>query len=646
MTERILSIILVLVLLIAAIPVSAQEETWICPNCGAENQFNFCGQCGTRRPEPTEPPKPVVTAPPEGGLVDPGPAATSTPTTSQGGSLFSSLFGHFATATPGVTPTPVPTKTPSPVPTKTPTPKPTPTPTPRVTPTPVPTQTPDRSEWLKDFILIGGIGEVTVDYSVYAATHPGQYYVFYLYPQNEYYTWYTMEAGETSITIKVVPGETLQVGVFCDASGAGKPDLDESQMKTLKLYATVPYTDLNFKNNRQGMYLKIDGQYQEASAFTLSDYNNSSVGIYARFVWEFTISESQRVDVFCVLHAPGGTVYTQKAWYTWEPSGSGGFYNHDLRYLFDEMNKHESVRTGDYTFDMYIDGRLAGTATFSIAAARKMAQTATPKPTKTPTPKPTKTPTPKPTKTPTPKPTKTPTPKPTKTPTPKPRTFRVLTPSMSEGKTTITWEDSENRGPYTVTVQHQYKSGGTTKLAASQQFARTSSKSASNGTVMVPGEPYTITVTDNYGKTATISYQPSRKTYPDFKITPSFDLKAITPKGTKSGLKSFSAKDIKANLSSYDYGGYLKLGYPQIKYQRVTNWTLAFITPNGDAYVDGFFTDDIPSGNHYTYWKHYSMNYLFRYLLNAYGSIPTGKYTWSLYFDGMRAGSTTFTVKD
>ena len=37
-------------------PIKAEEpkavsEGWDCPNCGAHNTGNFCGKCGTKKPE-------------------------------------------------------------------------------------------------------------------------------------------------------------------------------------------------------------------------------------------------------------------------------------------------------------------------------------------------------------------------------------------------------------------------------------------------------------------------------------------------------------------------------------------------------------------------------------------------------------------
>ena len=40
--KKSLSILLVLALLCAALPVSFAADTWVCPTCGRENEKNFC----------------------------------------------------------------------------------------------------------------------------------------------------------------------------------------------------------------------------------------------------------------------------------------------------------------------------------------------------------------------------------------------------------------------------------------------------------------------------------------------------------------------------------------------------------------------------------------------------------------------------
>ena len=217
---------------------------------------------------------------------------------------------------------------------------------------------------------------------------------------------------------------------------------------------------------------------------------------------------------------------------------------------------------------------------------------------------------------------------------------------MSKGFTTISWEDSESRSPYTVYVQHESGS----KLGEKQTVvSNTNSKSVTNGYVLVPGEPYTITVRDANGKTATYSYHPSKKTFPDFKVTASMELRVETTKGTRTTDKSFKASEIAKKISEYDYFAYITITYPQIRYERNANWTGAVTIPNGDVFLTSLNENTvIPADSKnkkiYLYWKHYTFNELFNYLLETSGSVPTGKYTWTLYFDGQKAGSTTFNV--
>lgn len=47
--KKIIAILLCLVLCVST--AAAAAETWVCPNCGTENDDAFCGECGTKRPE-------------------------------------------------------------------------------------------------------------------------------------------------------------------------------------------------------------------------------------------------------------------------------------------------------------------------------------------------------------------------------------------------------------------------------------------------------------------------------------------------------------------------------------------------------------------------------------------------------------------
>ena len=309
MLQKRLAIILTLILLVTGLPLTALGETWVCPSCGAENTSNFCGNCGARRPDPAGTPDVQVTAPPE----EPFPMTQATQTPAQGGSLFSWLFQQ--TEAPQVTPIPTETRPP-------------------VTATPVPaTATPaaPQSEWLKNFSLMSGLGVVTVDFSAYAEEHPGNYYVYYAYDANDYYTWYTMDPGETSLSINVIPGEKIMIGVYCDAEGQGRPKFNENASRAVTMSETVPYTGNGFKETAAGAYVITDSETTEVKAFALSDYRDMPDKLYARFRWYFDVAAEQEVYVFGILRAPNGTLYYKNTSYTWAPDRSGAFFRFGLQ---------------------------------------------------------------------------------------------------------------------------------------------------------------------------------------------------------------------------------------------------------------------------------------------------------------------------
>ncbi len=645
MSKKILSFALVSALMAMCLfPACVMADSWFCPECGTANELNFCTKCGTPRPQATAAPETgngggsflgswfpsfFQTATPE-----PAPAPTAAPTDEPAAAVTPASRQSFPgwvipalDPTPSVTAAPATPLAPSQVPTEVPTPTPTDAPVPE----PAPTETPDQSEWLKDFSLIVGLGEVTVDYSGYKATHPGQYYVYTAYGVNDYYTWFTMEPEETNLRLEAVPGEKMVFGVYCDAAENGRPRFDAKQMKSVTLPAAIPYTEISFSEHSHDVILDEGGETLKIRAYALSDLQDEALKPMARFAWDYQIAEDYKLTVLAALRTPSGMLYTERDSFTLHaPDGSTWYYRYTMGQLLQKCADNNDLKAGDYQFELYHEGRTVGAVPFSVESARTLAATPTPRATATPTPKPTKTPTPKP----------------TKTPTPRPRTFRIKEPSVSRGITTVSWEDSENKGPYSVTVQHQYTSGGSTKLAARQSMTTgTFLTSVSNGFSMVPGEPYTITVTDRNGATATYDYRPTKQNFTDFKVKPSMELRVTTGKGTRNGDKSFKASEIEKNLSTYRFYAYLKINYPQIRYERTANWTMAVFVPNGDAFVQYLNPDDnIPAGRTYIYWKDYPFNNLFEYLMESVGSIPTGQYTWALYFDGKQAGTTTFNV--
>ncbi len=536
--------------------------------------------------------------------------------------LFPWLSPGTRTEEPAATPTPGPTVGVTPTPTATPTEVPA-----------VPTEIPVQSEWLTDFTVEFDAGMVRVDFADYALSHPGTYYVYTAYETNDYYTWYTRSDTEHVVLEPVVPAENMLFGVYYDAFDEGRPGYSMDAMKRITSPKTKDYAECAFKCSFHAVSVVKDGSIEDVSVLSVDDVKHDDVDIYAYYQWYYDIKEAVGIDTFAVLQSPSGIFYTEDSGYNWATDGSGKYYRYLLNDMLDDCADNNDLTNGVYSFSLYSQGQLMDLLKFEVGEQRQLL--VTPEPFKLPT----KSPTPKPTKTPTPRPTKTPTPKPTA----KPRSFRILDPSQSEGYTTVTWEDNESMSPYTVYVQHESSQG----LGARQNLVSgTYTKSVTSPYVLVPGEPYKITVRDKNGNTATYNYRPPQENYPDFKVTAQMELRIKGPKISRSGQKSFSASEIEANISDTDFFAYVRINYSRIKYARNTNWTGAVTMPNGDVYLTSFNPDTtIPAGKSYLYWNHYSFNSAFNYLLQTEGRVLTGEYTWTLYFDGQKAGSGKFNVR-
>ncbi|MBQ4435237.1 MAG: hypothetical protein II879_04000 [Clostridia bacterium] len=602
MKTRMTALVLAMVLLTSLlVPMAALADSWICPNCGTENSHNFCSECGAPRPEATPEPAAAPVIPLFPSLViTPVPAArTEQP----------------ATAVPTAEPTEIPTPEPTPVPTPVPTPEPT------EVPTPEPTAAPE-SQWIDRFSTANTVGKLSVTFTGFAETHPGQYYIYTCYTVNNYYNWYTMDEGQTSWQVDVIPGEEMLVGVYWDAASTGRPAFDADSMKRIKLMDAAPYKDIGFYEIEHDACVAEGDAILDINTFSVSDVTDEDIGTFAYFKWGFDISKTTKFPVMAVLRSPSGMLYFETSSFEFEPNDSGTYFRYKLDDILNDCYLNDDLTDGEYRFDLYRLGKLVGTVPFSIGPSRQLKTTPTPVPTAVPTPVP------------------------TAAPTKIPRSFRIHEPTMSKGFTTISWEDSENRGPYTVYVQHEHSGG----LGERQTVVTGSNlKSVTNGYVLVPGEPYTITVCDSYGETATYSYHPAQRTFPDFKVTASMELRVETSKGTRTTDRSFKASEIKNKISEFDYFAYITITYPQIRYERTANWTGAVTIPNGDVFLTSLNENTvIPADSKhnkiYLYWKHYTFNDVFKYLLETSGSIPTGKYIWTLYFDGENAGSTTFNV--
>lgn len=122
-------------------------------------------------------------------------------------------------------------------------------------------------------------------------------------------------------------------------------------------------------------------------------------------------------------------------------------------------------------------------------------------------------------------------------------------------------------------------------------------------------------------------------------------------KTSDESIKSISelkAANIARDLGneSAEYGFKYTMKMPQLKYERSYHMVLAVIAPNGMiSSIDyGDLTFDRVADGYQTLWANFTGNWIFSAEYKAFGSVPSGKYTVELYWDGMLVNRQAFTV--
>lgn len=260
----------------------------------------------------------------------------------------------------------------------------------------------------------------------------------------------------------------------------------------------------------------------------------------------------------------------------------------------------------------------------------------------------TPTPTVKPTLRPTVKPTARPTVKPTATV--KPRTFKITkVTASSNGNVTVRWSDSTSRAPYKVRYQYYVDSNHSSEKQRKQLTWIGDESTKGTSTVLnwlIPGKKYWIIVTDKDDVSTWYAYKPSSVSrYPEFGISVSMSLQKT--RGQKvTDLDKFSAKVLEKQDSAIAYGAYIKLTYSRLAKARKYVCRVSMTTPDGSVYavhLDEAF--DLPAGRSYTYWKFFQFDSFFGNVIEQYGYVPIGKYTWTIYFNNYLVNSRSFNVE-
>ena len=111
--------------------------------------------------------------------------------------------------------------------------------------------------------------------------------------------------------------------------------------------------------------------------------------------------------------------------------------------------------------------------------------------------------------------------------------------------------------------------------------------------------------------------------------------------------KGLSAKTINEDTSGREYGLYFKFT-PKGRFNTfyITRFDVTVSDSKGQIlYVDGFDSFMVCDPGYYWAWNFFPLAGLFNNMKLLYGEVIQGKYTMDIYFNGLWAGKTAFTIK-
>lgn len=228
--------------------------------------------------------------------------------------------------------------------------------------------------------------------------------------------------------------------------------------------------------------------------------------------------------------------------------------------------------------------------------------------------------------------------------------------TTTKGKTVVSWTDSNNNSPYQVA--YEYYDGGSASQsgfwAGGSQSEATTNKKSYTFSELIPGHKYIITVFDkNDNWSREIIKVPEAKAFNDMGIkatTMSVDSECryISADGQEKWPSVFIldqmlpyVKDKRASC-----GVSYKFEIPAISQMKKYTVLIAMYAPNG--YAETVLVQDITftkTSVFKTYYTTCTGSEFFRRLLEENGTIPVGKYTVEMYWDGMLVNRDHFSVK-
>lgn len=202
---------------------------------------------------------------------------------------------------------------------------------------------------------------------------------------------------------------------------------------------------------------------------------------------------------------------------------------------------------------------------------------------------------------------------------------------QGNGAYMIRWDKSGAGGTYTVDWKLDY--------VEYSHYNTCTSNFISVGN-LIPGETYTITVSCG-NDSGYIVYTVPRGSFTEWATAGRGFVSLSDKQRAKTNLTYFSLSDLRANPTKLFY---IWIEHPWLKNSRTYGVMIALKTPLGyTGYTD--YGDGLEFSNNTWYSIPYNMmDFWLKGVENDYGGIPTGRYYFEVYLNGLLYDSTEFTV--
>lgn len=213
-----------------------------------------------------------------------------------------------------------------------------------------------------------------------------------------------------------------------------------------------------------------------------------------------------------------------------------------------------------------------------------------------------------------------------------------------DGGVTITWKDNNKAGPYTVGFQ-MLDTGWTEPVYNIEGSIDETSVTTME---LVPGAKYLIYVWDSNDNCVTYEYKGEKvQNFDEFSTSLTVNHKKQNSKGYHE-IASFKRSEIKKELDSSNFGLYLQVNHPRLKEFRTYNYILTVESPSGVCQVFDHGPWNLSDAYYVrgSYANFQILNTYFQRLIDDYKGIETGKYTITVYWDGLKVCSGTMRVRD